>query len=73
MADWNNDVVTLLPKTDIILFLDPDQPEQERLIAALSFEDVQRVCGDLMLDAEMFPPRHYVSKFPSKEQLRQML
>ena len=54
----------ILPKTDLVMFYDPDKPEEQRLAASGKWERVQAVMGDLMLDTKMFPPRFYVSRFP---------
>jgi hypothetical protein len=71
MSVWSKGVVTLLPKTDVIMFFDGNKTEVERMVA-VKWEDAQTVVGDLMLDAGMCPPRFYVSKFPSEEQLAEM-
>ena len=52
------------------MFFDPDQPEPVRLVARVPWPAVAAHLRDLMLDTQMFPPRFFVSKFPSPEQLR---
>lgn len=69
---WAKSTPTLLPKTDLIIFGDPTKPRGETIIAVVKWEDAVAVVGDLMLDAEMTPPRFYVSKFPTDEQLAAM-
>jgi hypothetical protein len=66
---WSNTVRTLLPKTDLIAFFDPQLPEPQRSLGLAKWDDVVNVAGDLMLDTQMFPPRYYVSKFPTNDQL----
>jgi len=68
---WSKGVMSLLPKTDLVMFHDPDKPEAEQTIP-VKWDDVVAVIGVLMLDAEMFPPRFYVSKFPTEEQFAKM-
>ncbi len=67
---WSRDVATLLPVTDFVMFIDPALPDGQHLAAKASWAQVTATCGDLMLDTKMFPPRHYVSKFPDAAQLR---
>lgn len=69
---WSRDVATLLPVADEIVFYDHTMPEGAQTVARCSWERVQSIVGDLMLDTQMFPARFYVSKFPSPEQLRML-
>jgi len=62
---WSSGVPALLPKTDLVVFLDPAKPEPERIVARVKWADVEASAGDLMLDAGTFPARFYVSTFPS--------
>jgi hypothetical protein len=39
------------------------------MLGLAKWDDVMRIAGDLFLDAQMFPVRFYVSKFPTDEQL----
>lgn len=71
-AVWSKGVPTLLPKTDVVMFFDENQPEPKRFLARAKWSDVQEIVGDLMLDTKLFPPRFYVSKFPSDEQLKRL-
>ena len=66
---WSRDVPTLLPETDEVFFFDGQKPEAERMVGRAQWSQVVAVVGDLMLDTKMFPPRHFVSKFPSSQQL----
>ena len=66
---WSKTVPTLLPKTDLVAFVDPAKTESQRMLGLAKWEDVMRIAGDLLLDTQMFPARFYVSKFPSEEQL----
>jgi hypothetical protein len=60
---WSKTVPALLPKTDLIAFFDPAKPESQRTLGLARWEDVMRIAGNLLLDAQMFPARFYVSKF----------
>jgi hypothetical protein len=68
-AVWTKGVATLLPEAEEIFFIDGSLAEEKRLVARARFSDAAAIVGDLMLDTKMFPPRHYVSKFPTAEQL----
>jgi hypothetical protein len=68
---WSKGVMSLLPKTNLVMLHDPDKPEAEQTIP-VKWDDIVAAVGDLMLDAEMFPPRFYVSKFPTAEQFARM-
>lgn len=66
---WPLDVATLLPVSDEVIFYDHRMPKGQEIVARGSWHAVKTVVGDLMLDTQMFPPRFYVSKFPTKEEL----
>jgi len=70
---WSRGIRTLLPKTDLIMLSDPERPKEEMIVAQISWDRAQAVLGSLMLDTEMFPPRFYVSQFPSVEQLKELV
>jgi len=70
---WSKTVATLLPKTDLIAFFDPTKPESQRTLGLAKWDDVLRIASDLFLDTQMFPARFYVSKFPSEEQLADVI
>jgi hypothetical protein len=69
---WSKGIQTLLPKTDLVVFFDPEKPETDRMVGTLPWEKVQASFGQLMLDTNLFPPRFYVSEFPSEEELVRM-
>ena len=66
---WSKGVPSLLPETDTVFFFDPSLPKDRQMVARAPWARVASVAGDMMLDTNMFPKRHYVSKFPSTEQL----
>jgi uncharacterized protein YtpQ (UPF0354 family) len=70
-AVWTNDGEQLLPRADIILFVDatlgPDAPP----VAAVRWDLVVRDAGTLLMpELGMYPERYRVQGFPSKEQLQ---
>ena len=69
-STWCNGIPTLLPETDQVIFFEPKQPEQNRIVARVPWNRAIEVVSDLMLDTKMFPPRYYVSKFPTPDQLK---
>ena len=69
---WSKGVASLLPETDTVFFFDPGLPKDKQVVARAPWAAVISVAGDLMLDTNMFQARHYVSKFPSAEQLESL-
>lgn len=70
-AVWTNDGESLLPRADVILFVDaalgPDAPP----VAAVRWDLVVRDAGTLLMpELGMYPERYRVQGFPSKEQLQ---
>ena len=72
-AVWSKGVIALLPRTDVIMLYDPEKPEKERSLGFVAWDKLVSLAGSLMLDAEMFPERYYVSKFPDEDQLKNLL
>jgi hypothetical protein len=66
---WSKGVPSLLPETDTVFFFDPSLPKDQQVVARAPWASVASIAGDFMLDTNMFPKRHFVSKFPSTEQL----
>lgn len=65
---WTREVVSLLPRTDRILFVDLEQPEDRRVVPA-RWEQAAEIVGDLMQPVDTYPPRYRVDGFPTPEQL----
>lgn len=65
---WTREVTTLLPRTDRILFVDPEAPEEKRVVPA-TWEQAEALVGELMKPVETYPPRYRVEAFPTEEQL----
>jgi hypothetical protein len=55
-----------------VFFFDPSLPKDQQVVARAPWARVASVAGEFMLDKKMFPKRHYVSKFPSTDQLASM-
>ena len=65
---WTRDVVTLLPHTDRILFVDLGGPQDRRAVPA-AWHRAAEVVGDLLHPVDIYPPRYRVAGFPNPEQL----
>jgi hypothetical protein len=66
---WSMGVDTLLPKTDVIHFFDPDRPEGEKIAGSGPWERVVEVVGGLMEEVDTYPERYRVRSYPTGEQL----
>ena len=64
-AVLSNGVDSLLPKTDVIMFMESEDAPPIRA----KWEDVERACGDLLEPMDCHPPRYRVTGFPSAEVL----
>jgi hypothetical protein len=63
-------VDSLLPRTDVIFFMDPALGTEAPPVAIARWEDVEKVVGELLVPAEgLYPERYRVRGFPSEEQL----
>jgi hypothetical protein len=66
-CDWSKNVVSLLPRTDLIAFVrdgkDPFMATWDRVV---------EVMGDSMTPLDIYPQRFQVSEFPTDEQLAAM-
>jgi uncharacterized protein YtpQ (UPF0354 family) len=64
---WTNGVDSLLPETDVIVFL-PDP--KEKVFITVSWNGATSIVGFLMeMEPELTPPRYRVRHFPDAEQL----
>ena len=63
---WSKGVPTLLPRTQLVMFFDP---ESNDTVASGTWEHVQSVVGHLMKETEDCPVRYFVEEFPTSEQL----
>lgn len=65
-STWSRGVPTLLPRTQVVMFFDP---EKNAIVASGCWEEVQNVVGHLMDETDDYPPRFVVNDFPSDDQL----
>jgi hypothetical protein len=70
---WAKGVVTLLPRSERVLFFDDERPRTERILADVDWSVVRQHCSALMQDGGGHcPPRYLVREFPSEERLEAM-
>ncbi len=68
-AIWTEGVDTLLPKVDRLLLVTGVEEKSPRVVAAGSWESVQREAGYLMHEEPFYPPRYRVMDFPATDEL----
>ncbi len=66
---WTRGVDSLLPKTDLIHFVDIERPEGQNLVASAPWEHVEEIVGGLLSPLQIYPERHRAREFPSEEQI----
>jgi hypothetical protein len=64
-------VPTLLPATERVFFMGGD-PKEPELLASASWDRVQNVVGHLLTAQDCYPPRYFVTEFPSSRQLAEL-
>ena len=69
LSTWTRDVVSLLPKTDLVAMVLPGSKEGEYESKILSWQDLRSVASDLMQLVEGYPERYLVKAFPEPEKL----
>ena len=69
---WSKDVVTLLPRSERVVFFDNDRPEKQKVVAEADWAIVTLHCAALMKDAGYTPARYRVESFPAAEQIEAM-
>ena len=70
---WGKGVDTLLPRTDVIHFFDPDRPEGDKIAGSGSWERVVEVVGGLMEEDGHLPRAFRVRAFPTEGQVTAIL
>lgn len=69
-AVWQRGTPTLLPRADLIFFMDSSQGERAPPVAVARWEDVASVSPALRTPVEgLYPERYLVRDYPSEEQL----
>ena len=71
-ATWVSNVDTLLPRTDVIIFMDRKLPPERSMVAAGRWEDAVRVVGSRMEPAGMYPERYRLKSFPTAKELKRI-
>ena len=69
---WSKDVVTLLPRSERVVFFDNGRPEKQKVVADVDWRIVTLHCATLMKDAGYTPTRYLVESFPTADQLEAM-
>jgi hypothetical protein len=67
---WTEGVLSLLPKTDAVVFGKGEEGNRESLI--VQWEQVMQVCGYYLQPTDEEPPRFRVSAFPTVEEWQQL-
>ncbi len=70
---WARGVDSLLPRTDLILFLDPERPDGQKVLASISWDRVEEIVGGLLEPLAIYPERHRARDFPAEEQLEAIM
>jgi hypothetical protein len=68
---WPRGVPTLLPETEQVFFMGGD-PQEPKLLASAAWTRVQSVVGHLLQVQDCYPPRYFVTDFPSERQLAEL-
>ena len=69
-AVWQKGTPSLLPRADLLFFVDPALGERAPPVAVARWEDVAKVLPALQTPVEgLYPERYRVSDFPAAEQL----
>lgn len=67
---WTEGVLTLLPKSDVVIFGRGEEEVRESLV--VPWEQVVQVCGHYLQPTDEDPPRLRVSEFPTIEEWQQL-
>ncbi|HEX5745217.1 MAG TPA: hypothetical protein VFZ09_03175 [Archangium sp.] len=69
-AVWLKGVDAVLPRAEVIFFMDPALGPEAPPVGIARWEDVSRVAGQLLAPVEgLYPERYQVKGFPTREQL----
>ena len=72
-ATWSKGVRCLLPRTDVIAFVEPQLSDNKALIYGLvPWGTAAAVMGDMLEPQGVYPERYLVKGFPSDEQIAEM-
>ncbi|ATB29149.1 hypothetical protein [Melittangium boletus] len=69
-AVWQKGLTTLLPRSEVIFFMDPARGERGPPVGIARWEEVAKAAGDLLVRVPgIYPERYLARGFPSEEQL----
>ncbi|MDD1015485.1 hypothetical protein [Pseudomonas rubra] len=72
IAAWTQGVPTSLPKTDRVIFVQPQQ-DGTAITQVVAWPEVESLLADLLApDGDLYPPRYRTLGFPGTEQLARM-
>lgn len=69
LATWTRGVDTLLPRTDIVAMVVPDEHGGDSATKMLAWADALAIGGELMQEVECYPVRYRARGFPSPQAL----
>jgi len=70
-AVWTKDADTLMPRAEYIVFVDLDQPEADRVVAAGLWSDIApKVAAKMKPDSNYWPLRYRLTSFPDKKVIK---
>ena len=69
---WSEGVPTYLPESDRVVFVESIKGKPGKVLLTATFASVLSVMGDEMKFHDMYPPRYFVEKFPTAEQLERI-
>ncbi len=72
MGVWSEGVPTYLPISDRVAFVASVKGTPENVLLTATFASVLSVMADEMKFHDMYPPRYFVEKFPTTEQLERI-
>jgi hypothetical protein len=69
-AVWVKGIDTLLPRVDVVLFMDSERGPEAPPVAVVRWDVVMKDVGHLLVPIEdLYPVRYHLQGFPSEEQL----
>ncbi|WP_017904541.1 DUF1444 family protein [Pseudomonas asplenii] len=69
MCSWTQSVDSLLPRTDRVVLVEPQEDGSART-QVFAWDELESKLGGLLKPASVYPPRYRTRGFPSEEQLK---
>jgi hypothetical protein len=69
---WSEGVDTLLPRTDEVFFFQPKGEKGGDVVAAVPWDKVTTIVGELLEHPSLYPARYRVRRFPNAEELAEL-